>query len=137
LSASARARWRLLRPLGILIVVVTAVPWVVSLSGAADKRVTTHEVRSVNGGRALDLTYERDYQYEATFEKCEIQSLDTLAASMGVTATPEAVARVYASRHEASIRDVVYRGCRDAFTAKWAPPSSAAPAPPPPGALSR
>jgi hypothetical protein len=115
--------WRKLRPLVIVIIVAVAIPPLVSLSGAADKRDRTYKKRDLTGRRTLDLKYERDYQYEATFEKCEIQRIDVLAASLGVPATPEAVSRAYAKRHEASIRQVVYSGCRDAYRGKWHPPS--------------
>ena len=100
-----------------VILVLAAIPPLVSLTGAADKRERTFKTRS------LDLRYERDYQYEATFEKCEIQSIESLAAGLGVEATPEAVARAYALRHEPSVRAVVYKGCRDAYQGHWAPPS--------------
>jgi hypothetical protein len=106
-----------------VILVLAAVPPLVSLTGAADKRDRTYKKRSFEGRRALDLQYERDYQYEATFEKCEIQGIDTLAAGLGVPATPEAVARAYSLKHEPSVRAVVYKGCRDAYRGHWAPPS--------------
>ena len=106
-----------------VILVLAAIPPLVSLTGAADKRERTFKTRSLEGRRALDLRYERDYQYEATFEKCEIQSIESLAAGLGVEATPEAVARAYALKHEPSVRAVVYKGCRDAYRGHWAPPS--------------
>jgi hypothetical protein len=125
--------WRRLRPLVIVILVLVAIPPLVSLTGAADKRDRTYKKRSLEGRRVLDLQYERDYQYEATFEKCEIQSIESLAAGLGVQPTPEIVARAYARKHEPSVREVVYRGCRDAYLGRWAPPSEpgSSKAPPP------
>ena len=129
----ARSRWRALRPLAILLVLGAAVPYVVSLSGVADHRDRTHKVRSYESNRRLDLRWERDYQYEATFEKCDIQRIDVLASGLGVPAEPTLVARAYAARHEASIRDVVFQGCRDAMIGRWSPPRQpGGPSPVPP-----
>jgi hypothetical protein len=122
-SAVAGTGWRRLRPLALVIIVIAAVPPILALTPGADKRKRVYPVRPVHSIRALDLKYERDYQYEATFEKCEIQSLDSLAGALHVQATPEAVARAYARRHEAAIRETVYLGCRDAFTHRWQPPA--------------
>ncbi|MEA2429045.1 MAG: hypothetical protein QOF37_2673 [Thermoleophilaceae bacterium] len=119
---AARGRWRALRPLAILLVVGAAVPWVVSLSGVDDRRDRTHVVRSYYSNRKLDLKWERDYQYEATFEKCDIQQIDVLASGLGVPPDPTAVARAYSLRHEPSIRQVVFQGCRDALIGRWSPP---------------
>jgi hypothetical protein len=124
LSSAGWERWRRLRPLAIVILVAVAIPPLVSLTGLADKRDRSYEKRSLTHRRALDLTYERDYQYEATFEKCEIQSLGDLASTLGVEPTAEAVSRAYARRHEPSIRETVYRGCRDAYKGRWNPPSN-------------
>jgi hypothetical protein len=120
--SAARPGWRRLRPLAIVLLVAVSVPPVVSLTGANPHQEHVYKKRSLNGRRALDLSYERDYQYEATFEKCEIQSIESLAAGLGVAPTPEAVASAYARRHERAIREVVYQGCRDAFTGRWSPP---------------
>jgi hypothetical protein len=122
-SLLAGTGWRKLRPLALIIVLIAAVPAILSLTPGADKRKRVYEVRSVHSVRTLDLKYERDYQYEATFEKCEIQSIGSLATALHVPATPDAVGRAYARRHEASIRETVYRGCRDAYLHRWQPPA--------------
>jgi hypothetical protein len=118
----ARRRWRRLRPLVAVIVVAVSVPPLVSLSGAAEHQPHVYKKRSLNTRRELNLKYERDYQYEAAFEKCEIQSIESLAAALNVEPTPEAVGRAYARRHAATVREVIYLGCRDAYDEHWAPP---------------
>jgi hypothetical protein len=115
--------WRRLRPLLVVILVLVAIPPLVSLSGAADKRNRTYKKRSLEGRRSLNLRWERDYQYEATFEKCEIQRIDSLATTLGVQPTPDAVAHAYALKHDPAVREVVYEGCRDAYLGRWSPPS--------------
>jgi hypothetical protein len=122
MTGISRAQWRKLRPLAVVLLIAVAVPPVASLVAGDHHTAHVYKKRSVNGRRALNLTYERDYQYEATFEKCEIQDIDALAAGLGVQPTPDAVARAYSLKHAASIRSVVYRGCRDAFTGAWSPP---------------
>jgi hypothetical protein len=122
LSPSAWETWRKLRPLVIVLLLAVSIPALLSLTGATDKRDRVYDKRNLTSRRSLDLRYERDYQYEATFEKCEIQRIDDLASTLGVPATPEDVSRAYARRHEPSIREVVYNGCRDAYRGRWNPP---------------
>jgi hypothetical protein len=81
------------------------------------------ERRSLRGGRALDLTYKRDYQYESSYEKCEVMRVEDLARRLGVSANPLAVADAYAKQHSPAMRETVSRGCRDAFAGKWNPPT--------------
>jgi hypothetical protein len=119
---AVRARWRSLVPLAALLCVVTAVPLVVSLSGIGDAPQHRFAKRSVDGRRQLDLRYESSYQYEATFEKCEIQSIGQMAKTFHVAATPTAVARAYARHHEPATRAAVFAGCRDAYAGRWNPP---------------
>jgi hypothetical protein len=116
--------WRRLRPLLILIVVAAAIPTVLATTGLADKRDRTYAKRDLDSKRKLDLQYEDDYQYEATFEKCEIQDIHTLAKTLGVPAKATPVARAYARHHEPAVRDAVFHGCRDAYLGRWNPPSS-------------
>ena len=123
MNGAIAARWRRLRPLAVVILIAVAVPPIVSIAGVDHHREHVYPKRSVDGRRARNLVYERSYQYEATFEKCEIQSIDTLAATLGVPPTPTAVARAYAAKHEPAVREVTFRGCRDAYTEHWAPPS--------------
>jgi hypothetical protein len=115
-------KWRSLRPLVVVIVVAAAVPTVVSATGVADKRDRTYEKRPLHATRALDLQYEADYQYEAAFEKCEIQSLDHMASMLQVPPQPGPVARAYAKRHQPAYREAVGDGCRDAYLGRWNPP---------------
>ena len=117
--------WRRLRPLLVLIAIAVAIPTVLSASGLADKRDTTYKKRNLESTRKLDIRYEDDYQYEATFEKCEIQSIDQLAKTLHVPAKPVPVARAYSLRHAPMYRDAVFRGCRDAYLGHWDPPSDA------------
>jgi hypothetical protein len=114
---------RKLRPLLILIVIACAVPTVLSTTGLADKRDRTYKKRNLESTRKLDIKYEDDYQYEATFEKCEIQSIDQLAKTLHVPARPAPVARAYARHHAPMYREAVFRGCRDAYLEHWNPPS--------------
>jgi hypothetical protein len=122
MTARRASRWRALRPLAILLVVTAAVPFAIQSTGLADKRDTTQERRSNDKRRALNLQWEADYQYEAAFEKCEIQSIDQLAATLGVPPNPTAVGKAYARHHAPAIRDAIYHGCRDAYRGVWSPP---------------
>ena len=124
---TSATRWQALRPLLLVIAVCAAVPPILALTGVADKRDRTYEKRSNEGRRALNLQYEGDYQYEAAFEKCEIQSVDGMAATFGVPPDATAVARAYARRHAPAIRASIFRGCRDAFLGRWNPPGAAGP----------
>jgi hypothetical protein len=117
-----RRRWRVLAPLAVTLAVAAAVPPLLWLTGWSDHRDKTYETRSSTGGRALDLQYKRDYQYEASFEKCEQQQVQDLAARLGVVADSTVVARAYARQHAPAIRDTVFHGCRDAFEGRWSPP---------------
>jgi hypothetical protein len=119
---AVRARWRKLAPLAILVCVVTAVPLIVSASGMGDAPQHRYAKRTVDGRRQLDLRWENSYQYEATFEKCEIQSIDQMAKTFHVPATPTAVARAYARHHAPATRAAVLNGCRDAYLGRWNPP---------------
>jgi hypothetical protein len=114
--------WRRLKPLAILIVVAAAVPFAIQATGIASKRDFTHEKRSLDGRRELNLRWERSYQYEAAFEKCEIQSIDQVASTLHVPATPDTVGRAYARHHAPAIRGAIYHGCRDAYLGRWNPP---------------
>jgi len=116
------SRLRSLAPLLVLVALVATVPVVLSLTGVADAPSHRYEKRSVDGRRALDRRWESDYQYEATFEKCEIQSIHQMAATFHVPATPTAVARAYARHHAPATRTAVYNGCRDAYLGRWNPP---------------
>jgi hypothetical protein len=116
------SRWRALKPLAILLVVSAAVPFAIQATGLADGRDYTHQKRSLDKRRALNLRWEASYQYEATFEKCEIQDINQLAATLHVPAEPSAVARAYARHHAPAIRGAVYTGCRDAYLGRWNPP---------------
>ena len=118
-----RARWRTLVPLAIVVCVATAVPFAVSLAGIGQAPQHQFKKRSADGRRQLDVRYESDYQYKATFEKCEIQSIDQMAATFHVPAKPTAVARAYARHHEPATRAAVFRGCRDAYLGRWNPPT--------------
>ena len=124
---AARSRARVLGPLAILLCLAALVPAVIALSGIGQSPPHHHAKRSLDGRRKLNLVYERSYQYEATFEKCEIQGLADMASTLHVPATPTAVARAYARRHAPSIRGVVYKGCRDAYSDHWSPPPDSAP----------
>ncbi len=124
---AVRSRGRLLWPLGLLLCIAAAVPWFISLSGIDRAQPHHYAKRSVDGRRKLDLVYERSYQYEATFEKCGIQSMPAMAAGLHVPATATAVARAYSQHHAPAIRRVVYNGCRDAFLDRWNPPPDDAP----------
>jgi hypothetical protein len=115
-------RWRKLAPLALLLCVVTAVPLAISAFGVGAAPEHHFTKRSVDGRRALDVRYESSYQYEATFEKCEIQSIDQMAHAFHVPAEPTAVARAYARHHEPATRRAVFNGCRDAYMGRWNPP---------------
>jgi hypothetical protein len=119
-------RWRRLGPLAVVLLVAVTIPAVTSLTGLADKRDRTYETRSLESKHQLDLAYDDDYQYEATFEKCEIQSIDSLATALGVPARPTPVARAYARHHAPAVRTAVFHGCRDAYLKRWHPPSAPA-----------
>ena len=118
-----RRSWRVLAPLAATLAVAAVVPPLLWLTGWSDHRDKTYETRSASGGRALDLQYKRDYQYEASFEKCEQQQVADLAARLSVVADATVVARAYARQHAPAIRTVVFQGCSDAFAGRWNPPS--------------
>jgi hypothetical protein len=115
--------WRRLVPLATLLCVAAAVPTVIYVAGIGDAPQHHFTKRSEDGRRQLDIKYESDYQYEATFEKCEIQSMNQLARTYGVPASPTAVARAYARHHAPAVREVVFKGCRDAYLERWDPPN--------------
>jgi hypothetical protein len=121
-AVRANPLWRRLVPLATLLCVAAAVPMVIYAAGIGDAPQHHFTKRSVDGRRQLDLRYESSYQYEATFEKCEIQSIDQMARTFHVAATPTAVARAYARHHEPSTRAAVFHGCRDAYAGRWNPP---------------
>jgi hypothetical protein len=114
---------RALVPLAGAIVVLALIPPVLWLTGLTDHRNRTHPVRSLQGIHQRDLKYERDYQYEAAFEKCGILRPADLARTLGVSADIDTVARAYAEKHAPDIRETVFRACRDAFEGAWRPPS--------------
>ncbi len=124
MTAVRRSRLRTVAPLLVLVCLVASVPVVLSLTGIADAPPHKYAKRSLDGRRALDRRWESDYQYEATFEKCEIQSIHQMAATFGVPATPTAVARAYARRHAPMTRKAVFNGCRDAYLGRWNPPQN-------------
>ncbi|MEA2404726.1 MAG: hypothetical protein QOE08_1373 [Thermoleophilaceae bacterium] len=117
------ARRRALIPLAAVLLVAAAVPPLLWLTGWADHRDRTYATRSEEGGRKLDLKFKRDYQYEASFEKCDQQRVADLAVRLGVVADATVVARAYAQQHAPAIRETVFHGCRDAFYGRWHPPS--------------
>jgi hypothetical protein len=121
-AARVNPLWRRLVPLATLLCVAAAVPLVIHVAGIGDAPKHHFVKRSVDGRRALDIKYESSYQYEATFEKCEIQSIDRMASTFHVPATLAAVARAYARHHEPSTRKAVFAGCRDAYAGRWNPP---------------
>jgi len=114
---------RALVPLAAAILVLVLIPPVLWLTGIADHRKHTHEARGLQHIHQLDLKYERDYQYEASFEKCGVLRPADVARQLGVAPDIDTVARAYADRHAPDIRETVYRACRDAFTGVWKPPS--------------
>src|SRR3954470_306145 len=117
-----RPRLRALAPLAAAILVVVLIPPVLWLSGLTDHRKRTHPVRGLGHIHQLNLKYERDYQYEAAFEKCGILRPADVARRLGVASDVDTVARAYAEKHAPEIRGTVYKGCRDAFTGVWKPP---------------
>jgi len=110
-------------PLAGIIVLLALIPPVLWLTGLTDHRNHSHPIRSNQRIHKLDLKYERDYQYEAAFEKCGILRPADVARRLGVAADVDTVARAYAEKHAPEIRETVYKGCRDAFTGVWKPPS--------------
>ena len=126
-ALESRPRLRAMLPLAVAIVLVALVPSVLWLSGVNDHRRTTHEVRGTGQIHRLDLKYERDYQYEAAFEKCGILRPADVARRLGVRNGVDTVARAYADQHAPEIRETVYLACRDAFRGKWSPPGGASP----------
>lgn len=127
----SRPRLRAVLPLALGIVVAALIPSVLWLSGIGDHRKTTHPTRGLAHIHQLDLKYEQDYEYEASFEKCGILRPVDVARRLGVHDDIETVARAYARQHAPEIRETVYLACRDAFHGNWNPPSGASPAPPP------
>jgi hypothetical protein len=117
-------RLRLLAPLAGGILVVALIPSVLWLTGLTDHRNTSHPVRSLQRIHRLDLKYERDYQYEAAFEKCGILRPADIARRLGVAPDVDSVARAYADKHAPEIRETVFQACRDAFTGNWRPPGT-------------
>ena len=126
-ALDSRPRLRALLPLALGIAVVALIPSVLWLSGIGDHRRTTHPKRGLAHLHQLDLKYERDYQYEAAFEKCGILRPADVARRLGVRNDVDTVARAYADEHAPEIRETVYRACRDAFRGGWAPPTGVAP----------
>jgi hypothetical protein len=118
---------RALVPLAGAIVVVAFIPPVLWVTGLTDHRNRSHPVRSNQGIRKLDLKYERDYQYEAAFEKCGILRPADAARRLRVSSDIETVARAYAEQHAPDIRETVFKACRDAFEGAWRPPSDGTP----------
>ncbi len=118
-----RPRLRALLPLAAGILLVALVPSVLWLTGAADHRKRTHQVRGLQGIHQRNLKYERDYQYEAAFEKCGILRPADVARKLGVADDVDTAARAYAEKHAPEIRETVFQACRDAFNGQWKPPS--------------
>jgi hypothetical protein len=116
--------WRRLVPLATLLCIAAAVPVVIYVAGIGDAPQHHFAKRSVDGRRQLDVKYESDYQYESTYEKCEIQSIEQMAATFHVPAKPTPVARAYAREHDPTTRKAVFDGCRDAYLGVWHPPSN-------------
>ncbi|MFL5913424.1 MAG: hypothetical protein ACJ768_23005 [Gaiellaceae bacterium] len=130
-ALESRPRLRAVLPLALGILVIALIPSALWLSGIGDHRKTTHPKRGLAHIHQLNLKYERDYQYEAAFEKCGILRPADVARRLGVRNDVDTVARAYADRHAPEIRETVYLACRDAFRGKWAPPGGASPAPAP------
>jgi hypothetical protein len=126
-----RPRLRALAPLAAAILVLVLIPPVLWLTGLTDHRNRSHPVRGLGHIHQLNLKYERDYQYEAAFEKCGILRPADVARKLGVSPDVDTVARAYAEKHAPEIRETVFQACRDAFRGKWLPPGQAAPGPAP------
>jgi hypothetical protein len=118
-----RRPWRQLAPLAVLAAIAALVGPTIGVLGPDRSPSHRDERRSLERRRALDLTYKRDYQYEASYEKCEVLRVEDLSKRLGVPAKPVAVADAYAKQHSPAMRETVSRACRDAFAGKWDPPT--------------
>lgn len=126
-ASERRPGLRALVPLAGVILLLSLIPPTLWLTGLTDHRDRSHPVRSGDRIRQLDLKYERDYQYEAAFEKCGILRPADVARRLGVRNDVDTVARAYADQHAPDIRETVYLACRDAFRGNWSPPGGASP----------
>ena len=121
-AARTSPLWRRLAPLATLLCIAAAVPLVIYVAGVGDSPKHQFAKRSVDGRRQLDLRYESSYQYESTFEKCEVQDIHQMASTFHVPPRATLVARAYARLHEPATRKAVFNGCRDAYLGRWNPP---------------
>jgi hypothetical protein len=71
--------------------------------------------RPAESGRAADLYYQNQLNYDQAYYSCKELGVDLLASSLGVAATPAAVAAAYARDELPAFRDALRTGCRQAL----------------------
>jgi hypothetical protein len=81
--------------------------------------------RPAESGRAADLYYQNQLNYDQAYYSCKELGVDLLASSLGVAARPGPVAAAYAKDELPAFRDALRQGCLQALQNK--PPARRSP----------